>query len=129
MASSLQVRPPRADAGLTPLHVEGRPDAMLRVRVADSAWSRLVGLLGCAGLPAGQGILIRPCSSVHTFGMRFPIDVVYLAADGLVVKVVHGLRPWRFSMGGRRARTVVELARGEAARAGIEPGVTVRWRA
>jgi uncharacterized protein len=102
------------------------PGQELRVEVATGVVSRTLGLMGRRGMPAGSALLIRPCSSVHTMWMRFAIDVAYLDREERVVKVVHGLRPWRASIGGRRAHSVLELAAGEAARAGIEVGARVR---
>jgi len=92
-----------------------------RCVVAATALSRLRGLLGRSGLDAGEGLLLRPASSVHTFFMRFPIDVVFLDRELEVRKVVPDLRPWRFA-GARGAKSTLELAAGEAARRGIEAG-------
>ena len=89
--------------------------------VADSARTRMRGLLGRDSLPDGEGLLLRPAGSVHTAFMRFPIDVVYLDRHRRVLDVVSALRPWRMS-GRRGARAVLELAAGEATRRGIEPG-------
>ena len=96
----------------------------IRARVADSFWSRGVGLLGRRSLPPAEGLLIRPCSSVHTLFMRFTIDVVYLDEAWRVVKVVHRLKPWRFSAG-RGAKMVLELQGGEAERIGIADGAVL----
>jgi len=63
-----------------------------------------------------------PAPSVHTFFMRFTIDVVFLARDGEVMKVVPSLRPWR-TAAARRAKAVLELPAGEAERRGIRPGI------
>lgn len=79
------------------------------------------GLLGRRDLPHGEGILLRPAASVHTFFMRFAIDVVFLDENGLVLRVVPNLRPWRVAAR-RGASAVVELAAGESARRGIAPG-------
>jgi hypothetical protein len=79
------------------------------------------GLLGRKGLDAGEGLLIRPASSIHMFFMRFPIDAVFLDRDLAVRKVVAGLKPWRIAFA-RGAKSVVELSAGEAARRGIGPG-------
>lgn len=89
--------------------------------VAASFLSRLRGLLGRGGLRAGEGLLIRPASSVHTFFMRFAIDVVFLDRNGVVVKLVSNLRPWRvaFARGGRDA---LELRAGVAEQRGLRPG-------
>ena len=92
-----------------------------RCTVAATTLSRMKGLLGRKELPPGEGLLIRPGSSIHMFFMRFPIDAVFLDRDHVVRKVVPDLKPWRLA-GARGAKSVVELAAGESARNGIEPG-------
>ena len=92
-----------------------------RCLVADSAWSRMRGLLGRRGLESGEGLLLRPAGSVHTFFMRFPIDVVFLSRDGEVLKVARALPAWR-TAGARRAKAALELAADEAERSGIRVG-------
>jgi len=79
------------------------------------------GLLGRKSLPGGEGILLRPASSVHTALMRFPIDAVFLDEDGRVLKVAANLKPWR-AAGCRGARAVLELSAGESERRGVRPG-------
>jgi hypothetical protein len=81
-----------------------------------------VGLLGRKELPEGHGLWIRPCKSIHTFFMRFPIDVAYVSSDGSVVKTCSRLRPFRLSMGGRGAHSVLELPAGSLERAGLKVG-------
>jgi uncharacterized membrane protein (UPF0127 family) len=90
-------------------------------RLAASFTSRLRGLLGVKQLDSGHGVLIRPASSVHTFFMRFAIDVVFLDRSGSVVKLVPNLRPWRVAFG-RGARETLELRAGEADARGIQVG-------
>jgi uncharacterized protein len=92
------------------------------VEVADGWWRRAVGLLGRRDLPEGQGLLLRPCRSIHTWFMRFPIDVVYLDDSGQVLKVAPNVRAWRFSAGPRHTRMALELRSGECERLGIEAG-------
>jgi uncharacterized membrane protein (UPF0127 family) len=92
-----------------------------RCLVADSTWPRVKGLLGRRELPDGEGILITRCSSIHMFFMRFPIDAVFLDRQMHVLRVVPGLRPWRIAAK-RRARSVLELAAGAAARARVDEG-------
>jgi uncharacterized protein len=95
-----------------------------RCTVADRMWPRLKGLLGRREIDQGEGMLIRPAPSIHTFFMRFPIDAVFLARDGTVLKVSAHVRPWR-ARSCRRAHAVVELPAGEASRRGIAPGQTL----
>jgi uncharacterized membrane protein (UPF0127 family) len=92
-----------------------------RCLVADSPWSRLGGLLGRRGLEWGEGLLLRPTGSVHTFFMRFPIDVVFLSREGEVLKVARALPAWR-TAGARRAKAALELAADEAQRREIRVG-------
>jgi len=92
-----------------------------RVRVADNPWSRMVGLLGKKELPAGEALLIRPCSSVHTFFMRFPMDAIFVNRENQVLKVVRGMRPFRFA-GARRSHAVIELMGGALADGQVQPG-------
>jgi uncharacterized membrane protein (UPF0127 family) len=95
--------------------------ACARCVVADGFLTRLRGLLGRRELPRDEGLLINPCSSIHTWFMRFPIDVVFLDRDLRVVRVAADVGPWRLRWG-RRARQVLELAAGEAAARGIGVG-------
>jgi uncharacterized protein len=92
-----------------------------RCRVADTPSSRMRGLLGRRSLDGGEGLLLRPASSIHTWFMRFPIDAVFLAEDGTVVRIAEDLGPWR-AAGRRGARAVLELASGECGRRGIRTG-------
>ncbi|MCZ7590600.1 MAG: DUF192 domain-containing protein [Gaiella sp.] len=98
------------------------------VTVADSTGRRLRGLLGKKDLPSGHGVLLRPAWSIHTAFMRFPIDVVFLDADQIVVKVVPSLQPFH-TASCRGAREVVELRAGECERRGLALGDRVAWAA
>jgi uncharacterized membrane protein (UPF0127 family) len=95
------------------------PVVCARCALATSPWTRLRGLLGRSGLAADEGMLFRPAGSIHTFFMRFPIDVVFCDRELVVLKVVPALPPWR-TAGARGAKVVVELAPGAAS--GLEPG-------
>jgi uncharacterized membrane protein (UPF0127 family) len=90
-----------------------------RCEIADTPFRRLRGLLGRDSLAPGEGMLFRPLGSIHTFFMRFPIDVVFCDRDLTVVGVVRNLKPWR-AAGRRRARVVIELAAGAAS--GVSEG-------
>lgn len=92
------------------------------VEEARSYWARLVGLLGRRGLAEGHGLLIAPCSSVHTLFMRFAIDVAFLDSDGRVVRAYASVPPFRLLMGGPGARMALELPAGTLERSGTRAG-------
>ncbi len=81
------------------------------VEVADRAATRRRGLLGRSNLPAGEGLWITPCESVHTFFMRFSIDLIYLDRARKVRKVRSSVPPWRISLC-FSAHSVLELPSG-----------------
>ena len=92
-----------------------------RCLLAETALTRMRGLLGRRTLPSGEGILLKPASSVHMAFMRFPIDAVFLDRELRVVKIVDDVRPWR-AAGSRGARAVLEIPAGEADRRGVRVG-------
>jgi uncharacterized membrane protein (UPF0127 family) len=79
--------------------------------VADGHWTRLRGLLGLSAddFRNGSGLWIVPCHGVHTLGMGFPIDVIYLDEGLRVVHVEQNLRPWRVAPVRMQATSVIEL--------------------
>jgi hypothetical protein len=81
------------------------------LRVADTHWTRLRGLVGVtsAQFNGGKGLWIVPCRGVHTMFMSIPIDVIYLNADHTVVHLENSLRPWRFAPVRMNAKTVLEV--------------------
>lgn len=94
---------------------------------ADSFVTRFKGLMGVATLPAGEGLHITPCNSVHTFFMKIPIDVLFLDASQQVVDVAHAMAPWRVSPVYFSAKSVLELPAGTAAATGTETGDTLEF--
>ena len=92
-----------------------------RCVLADTALTRMRGLLGRRDLPSGEGIWLKPASSVHMAFMRFAIDAVFLDSDMRVTKIAEDLRPWRLA-GSRGANSVVELPAGESKRRGLSAG-------
>jgi uncharacterized protein len=92
-----------------------------RCLLAETPLSRLRGLLGRAGLERGEGILLRPASSIHMWFMRFAIDAVFLDPEGNVLRVVERLRPWRMA-GCLGAKAVIELPAGECERVRLAAG-------
>ncbi len=90
--------------------------------VAATMGRRMKGLLGRPSLADDAGLWIVPCSSIHMFFMKFPIDVVYVDKAGVVVRCVANVQPWKTSRGGKGAHSVFELAAGAIARHGISEG-------
>ncbi|MDD3927507.1 MAG: DUF192 domain-containing protein [bacterium] len=85
-------------------------------------FTRMRGLLGRDDMKGIDGAYISPCQAVHTFFMRFPIDVVFIAGDGTVIDVIHDLQPGKTTSVRRSARSVIELDAGRARTLDIQPG-------
>ena len=83
-----------------------------RIAVADDAASRTKGLLGRTGLEADEGLWIVPCPMIHTFFMKFPIDVLFLDRGLKVVRVLENVKPWRISPWVFSAHSCLELKGG-----------------
>lgn len=92
-----------------------------RIEVADTGARRKKGLLGRKRLAPGEGLWIVPCESVHTFGMQFAIDLVYLDRRMRILKVRHAVKRSRISIC-LRAHSVLELPAGAAQRVGVAAG-------
>jgi uncharacterized membrane protein (UPF0127 family) len=112
--------------GLHRASIEGTDTFLAdRLRVADTHWTRLRGLLGTSELAHGEGLWIRPCRQVHMFGMRYAIDVVFLDDATRIVGLTPDLRPWRVSPLVRAATSVLELPAGTIARAALREGQAI----
>lgn len=95
------------------------------LEIADTRRARRRGLLGRDGIEGA--LLLRPARQVHTFGMRFPIDVAHCDRDLVVLKVTT-MAPNRLGRPVWRARSVIEAEAGSFARWGVEPGVQLEVR-
>jgi uncharacterized protein len=93
-----------------------------RTRVADSFVSRFCGLLFSPPLQNGEGLLIVPCNSIHMFGMKFALDVVFFNKDWSVVGIVEGIKPGQLSKMYRDAHSCVELPCGAIAESETQVG-------
>ncbi len=93
-----------------------------RVECARTFWPRLVGLIGRRSLPAGAGMFFDRCGAIHTFGLRFPIDVLFLDQHHRVLHVIHALPPCRVGGPVRGAASVLELPAGTLSRVRVELG-------
>lgn len=92
------------------------------VKEAVGFVSRFLGLMGRDRLEKEEGLWMARCRAIHTFWMRFPIDVVFLDRDFIVTRTVKGLRPFRPVVASWRAEGVLELPEGSIERAGIQTG-------
>lgn len=90
--------------------------------IAADRWSRLRGLLGYPALRSGAGLWFPGTQCIHTFGMRFPIDVLFLDIQGYVIYSIHALQPWRISPYINNATSVLELSAGILRQTGTELG-------
>lgn len=81
-------------------------------RVAGSFFSRMFGLLGKKELKLGEALVIKPCNSIHTFFMRFAIDVLFVDKNLRVIKLITRLKPFRASAIYPQADLVIELPAG-----------------
>jgi uncharacterized membrane protein (UPF0127 family) len=90
-------------------------------QAANTSATRRKGLLGRRTFEMGEGLWISPCESIHTCGMKFPIDVIYLDRKKKVRKIRTAIVPWRFSMC-LRAYSVLELPAGTINRTRTRPG-------
>ena len=95
---------------------------LARAQVADKLFQRLKGLLGRRELPSGSGMIIKPCQSVHTVGMSFPIDVAFVDRGGYRLLPYPGDAPFRFSPFVRKASYVIEAPAGTFRETGTEVG-------
>ena len=82
-----------------------------RADIADTSRTRKIGLLKHARLEAGEGLWITPCEAVHTIGMKFPIDVVFLSKKRKVLKIRREMKKWRMAVC-LRGHSVLELPAG-----------------
>lgn len=97
--------------------------------VARSLGARMKGLLGRDRLPTGHGLLIKHCGAVHTLGMRFPLDVVFLDRRLQVKKVIRQVSSGRWMVACRGARQVLELQAGSLAGDAISVGDVLELKA
>lgn len=106
----------------------GATDSLLlpHVRRTETTLERARGLLGTPVLEAGTGLLILPCNSVHTWFMKYSIDVVFLDKKSRIIKIVNNLKPYRYT-GAFRAHGVLELGAGTAEQIALQPGNLLLW--
>lgn len=98
------------------------------VRMARTFWSRLRGLMFTSEFRSGNALHIQPCQSIHTFFMRYPIDVLYLDSNLKVIAVEENVRPGKFGRIHRKALSVIELPIGKVSETETEVGQEVQFQ-
>ncbi len=98
-----------------------------RAEVASSWFARLRGLIGRRALEPGHGLIIRPCNSVHTFFMAFPIELLFVGEGDRILRATRAIGPWRIGPIVPAARYVVELPAGTLAASGTAAGDELEW--
>lgn len=96
-----------------------------RLSAAHTHWRRLKGLLGTRALEPGQGLWLKPCRQVHTFGMRYALDLVFLDENGRIVQTLAGLGANKISPSISGAASVLELPAGALQKTGLTPGARI----
>ena len=106
--------------------VDDKACVIPNVCLTESMFERKRGLLGAKPLQTLEALLIKPCSSVHTVGMKYPIDLAFLNKQWTIVKTVNSLKPWRMSAC-PAAHMVLELAGGSLAQLQLHDGSQLEW--
>lgn len=97
------------------------------IKLVPGWWGRLRGFIGHKEPNPGEGILLIPCDSIHTFWMKFDLDIAFLDHHGKVLEVIRSLKPWKWTRRVRGARSVLELAAGMIDRSGTQVGDRLAW--
>lgn len=121
-AGTAERRDPHTRSRVAVVNVTRSVVLAVRVQLAVSGRTRALGLLGRTSLAEGEGLIIRPCKGVHSFGMKFAIDVAYVSDAGVVVCVLAPLAPGKAGPVMWEASWVVELPEGVLARTGTVVG-------
>lgn len=96
------------------------------VWLADSVLTRARGLLARPALQTDQGLAIVPCNSVHTFGMNYSLDIVFIDSTARIIKLYRNLPKWRLALAPRASWTL-ELPAGEIERLNLSLGDKLQW--
>ena len=97
--------------------------------IAGNIFTRVRGLLGRSTLPAGEGLLIVPCPSIHMFGMKFSLDVVFLTRENIVTDFAENIAPGKYYLAQNKfgkPHSALEIAPGTIAAASTQRGDEIR---
>ncbi len=92
------------------------------IKIAKGFFQRLKGLIGSDSLSYGEGLIIVPCNSVHTFFMKYPIDVVFISKEKIVIKIINSMGPYRISAIVPKSYFVMELPSGTCRAYSLQKG-------
>jgi uncharacterized membrane protein (UPF0127 family) len=93
-----------------------------RLDMAVGFWGRLKGLIGTTSLPEGYALMLSPCNSIHTFFMKYGIDVIFIDRNNRVVKILHSVSPNRIGPVAPGAKAAIELKAGSCNKTGTRTG-------
>ena len=99
---------------------------LITIFSTENVFERTAGLLKFPPLNLNQGLLINKCNSIHTFGIKYSLDIVYLSRHLKVIKVVENIKPTRMSLC-FSAKHTLEMLTGEVNRLGIKKGMTLNF--
>jgi uncharacterized membrane protein (UPF0127 family) len=111
------------------VNTRGEREVGARIGLADGWLARLRGMLARPAPGPGEGLLLTPCSSVHMYGMRFPLDVAFLDGRGTVVAIYPSLAPGSRTRWHRNAAHALELSAGALLESGTSVGDVLVWSA
>ncbi|KUO51464.1 MAG: hypothetical protein APF76_13960 [Desulfitibacter sp. BRH_c19] len=97
-------------------------DKEIKIKVADTFFSRFKGLMGRREIKEDEGLLLLPCNSIHTFFMNFHIDAVFLSKDNQIINIIKDIPPWSLWPPVKGSTKVLELKVGTADRLAIQRG-------
>ena len=98
-----------------------------KVKLADNFLTRLVGLLSRSGFDDGEGLIITPCRSIHSFGMRFDFDAVFVSKNNEIVHLIEQMRPGCVSPVVKASCKVIELPANTVKRCGLKDGIILEF--
>ena len=102
------------------IFIKGKKQPILnKVRVPTGFYANAKGLLGTKALAQDEAMLFRNCQSIHMFGMKIPLDIIFLAKDGTVLKMIENLKPWKIA-GCFKSKMTLEMATGTIKKHSIE---------
>lgn len=108
------------------IHLTNGEVLVSQLKHANHFFTRLVGLMGTKSLPNQHGLLITPCQQIHTHFMRYPVDIIFLDKEMVVLEKVVALKPWKFTRFIKQAKHVLEVPAHTADKVGVGDQLILR---